>query len=464
MRALGKVISVLRRAGFALVGLAALGASSCGARTSLSERGDPAEGSGTPGRAVGGSGGVGGGVLGTDHPVISSSPGSFIQSETSVSRSPKGFVAVVWIDITMKGEARIGYTISSDDGASFPPPSFASSPDGRLASDPVITVDTAGNFYMAWVGYFADAQGSTSDMHIYVSRASAGSTSFEAPIEASDPALSNQLHDKPWITITADDSLVVTYAVATGAQSKLIAAIGKDGVSWNRSVILQGTTAFWNLAFPCAPRQGKRLWVSYLAFSPTDEVSVGLTWSDDGGVSWLPLLQNTTVNLPDEHVAFDDPGCVADGEDVWVSYGLTKDPFGEEESDKSFAVRLAHSGDGGATIDARIDAHDPAAAAFFLHPQMTMEDSGAIDLVYYAGNMDKDLNGAYRWSRAESPAKGFGPSEVIEAPVVFFQDRDKPPWLGDYTGLFWAGDQLYTSYVVNTTGKAHVAFARVATQ
>ena len=458
MRALGKVVSVLRPAGVALVGLAAVGASACGARTGISE----GSGSGSTG---GGSGGAGGGIAGTDHPVISTSPLSFLQAETSVARSPDGFVAVAWIDITKLGSSRIGYTISTDDGASFPAPRFLFSPDGRLASDPAIAVDAAGHFFVTWLGYLLDEHGAFSDMHIYVARASAGSTSFEAPIEVSDPALSNQLHDKPWITRTGDGGLVITYALATGAQSKLIAAVSKDGVSFTRSVILQGTTTFWNLAYPCAPKEGSRLWVTYLAFLPAEQRSVGLTFSDDGGLSWLPLLQNTTVNLPGEHVAFDDPSCVADGDDVWISYGLTKDLEGEgaEESEKSFAVRLAHSGDGGVSIDTRIDAHDPAAGAFFLHPQITREESGAIDLVYYAGDVDKDPNGAYRWSRAESPLQGFGPSEVIESPVVFSQDRDAPPWLGDYTGIVWANHQLYTSYVVNTTGKAQVAFTKVET-
>jgi len=146
-----------------------------------------------------------------------------------------------------------------------------------------------------------------------------------------------------------------------------------------------------------------------------------------------------------------------------VSYGLSKDPPGQEESAKSYAITLAHSSDGGKSIDARIDAHDPTTGPFYIHTQMALEESGAIDLVYYAGMADMDKNGTYRWSRSEKPLGGFPPSTVIEAPVTFTQDRADPAWLGDYTGIFWTGKQLYTSYVVNTTGFSHIAFAKEAT-
>src|SRR5262245_19269245 len=120
MRELGRFAFVLPLIGFVIAG-----ESSCGARSTLS--GDLAPGD-TGGGGQGGGGGAGttssksttssvvsttvssssssGGI---SHPVISDSPGSFIQAETSVARSPKGFVAVAWIDIKMNGKSTIGY-------------------------------------------------------------------------------------------------------------------------------------------------------------------------------------------------------------------------------------------------------------------------------------------------------------------------------------------------------------------
>jgi hypothetical protein len=50
---------------------------------------------------------------------------------------------------------------------------------------------------------------------------------------------------------------------------------------------------------------------------------------------------------------------------------------------------------------------------------------------------------------------------VIEADITFLMERDDPQWLGDYTGIYWAGNKLYTSYVVNSTGLSHIAFAKL---
>ena len=171
------------------------------------------------------------------------------------------------------------------------------------------------------------------------------------------------------------------------------------------------------------------------------------------------LLCSATTNA--EVVTFDGPNCVADGNDVWISYGLTKDPIGLEESAKSYAVRLAHARVGSADLDGRADVHDTAAAPFFIHPQMVLEDGGALDFVYYAGNKSGDPAGAYRWARAENPQAAVLPSTVVETPVTFLTDRDSLEWLGDYTGAIWTGKQLYTSYVVNTMGIAHIAFTKL---
>jgi hypothetical protein len=48
----------------------------------------------------------------------------------------------------------------------------------------------------------------------------------------------------------------------------------------------------------------------------------------------------------------------------------------------------------------------------------------------------------------------------VESPLAYLQSRSDPRWLGDYTGLYTRNGKLYTSYVVNTSGTAQVAFAK----
>jgi hypothetical protein len=123
---------------------------------------------------------------------------------------------------------------------------------------------------------------------------------------------------------------------------------------------------------------------------------------------------------------------------------------------------LAHSGNGGQTVDSRIDAHDAAAGSLFQHPQLVREAStGALDLIYYAGNGTNDSNGSFRRSRAAVPAMGFAASVVLDSPIVFLESRTDQRWLGDYTGIYTLNGELYTSYVTNRTGSAQIAFDKV---
>jgi hypothetical protein len=368
-------------------------------------------------------------------------------------------VAVAWIDVNPMGLSGIGYTFSTDDGASFAPPVILDSPNGGVASDPVIAVDAQGNFYVVWVGYKIDVMGTPSSMHIYVSKALAGTQAFGAPSEASDP-LDTSLYDKPWITVTNTGTILVTYERDTNmVEFSLVAARSPDGVTWQRSFIADDPAGnvFRNLAFPCAPATGSRIWVTYLALD-VSSTNVELAHSDDGGATWSPGIR---VNLPGEPVAFDDPNCVAEKDDVWVSYGLTHDPpdASAGSAPKLFSIQLAHSGDG-QSIDTRTEAGDTMAAPFFMHPQIAREDSGAIDVVYYAGQDDEDAAGTFRRSRASIPASGFAPSVAVESPLTFLQARGDQRWLGDYTGIFWRAGELYTSYVTNLSGTAQIAFAK----
>jgi hypothetical protein len=467
-----------------LIGIAAT-AVSCGARTPIAESltsstvgvggaggagGQGTGGSGgVGGQGPGGSGGAGGQGAGgtgagggTTNPVISAKPDSFIESETSTATAANGFVSVAWIDILQSGGSAIGYVFSTDDGKSFPEPSSVSSPDGRQASDPVLAVDAAGGFYLSWVGYYIDDTGTPSDMHVYVAKAPPGATSFGEPVTVSNLGGNDDFYDKPWITVTNDGTILVTYAVFSNVSSKLMAARSKDGVNWAESTILESGSAFYNLAFPCAPQNGTRIYTTYLVL--TNVIKVGLSFSDDQGASWSPLVKSPTVSLAEENVAFTDPSCVAAGNEVWVAYGLTDEPLagGSADTPRLTNIRAVRSSDQGASFDLRLEAGDASAAPYFLLPGLVREESGALDVVYYAGTGDEDSEGTFRRARMADPALGFSPSQVIEKPVTYLLARDDPRWLGDYIGVATRGDRLYTSYVVNTDGLAHVAFARPA--
>jgi hypothetical protein len=212
--------------------------------------------------------------------------------------------------------------------------------------------------------------------------------------------------------------------------------------------------------FPCAPSAGNRIYATYHAGG-----GIGLRWSDDYGASW-PDLNKSAVADVNEMPAFDDPTCAADGQDVWVAYGLSPDPFSTGNNAKLSSVRLAHSPDGGKTVDFRVDAGDAQAAPFYMHPFLVRETGGALDLAYYAGASDGDPSGSLRRSRSTDGGKTFSASALVKSPIVFTGDRASVQWLGDYFGLATAGGELFLSYADNriggNTAVVHIGFYRTA--
>ncbi len=384
-----------------------------------------------------------------------------IEAETHLAVSPSGLAAVAWISMPPSMVARIGYTFSSDGGATWAPPLTIESPAGRDGSDPVLAVTADGGFYLTWVGFRRDPQGNPFDMHVYVARAASGATTFQAPVAVSG-ADASAFYDKPWIAVTNQGTAVVTYSRQSNSGLALVASRSADGKAWQESVIAEDPSfsSFRNLAYPCAAKTGARLWVTYPRMGPSGTVqAIELVHSDDQGATWSNEVHVSTS--PKEALAYEDPACVAEGDEVWVSYGLSTDFPGVETTARLDGIRLARSTDGGATFDLRLDAHDPVSAPGYLLPALAREDDGSLDVVYYAGDVDGDV-GSLRRARLPVGAASFEPSVVVDPALIFNLQRGSALWLGDYIGTAWSGGRLYTAYVTNDSGYSHVAFAGAA--
>jgi hypothetical protein len=386
--------------------------------------------------------------------VVSMSPKSLSEAETSIAVAANGYLAVAYIGITQLGSNN-GYRFSTDQGDTFvAADALDAYKPGAETSDPVLATDAQNNFYLSWVEFMRDAQGNPFDMHVYVARAMAGTTSFTDVAEVTSNPQGIDAYDKPWIMVTNDGALLVTYArVSTGG---IFAARSTDFNTWTSATIIDDKMSFRNLVFPCQPAGAMKLYVAYNAIG-----GIGLRWSDDAGMTW-DSTKATPVADTGEMSAFDDPTCVADGQEVWVSYGLSNDNImgGGTAAPKLFAIRIAHSSDSGVTIDNRYDAHDTAAGALYQHPYLVREPSGVLDLTYYAGNQEGDTAGSYRLARSMDGGKTWPASTAIKAPITFTARRDTGAWLGDYEGLAFSGGTLYMSYVDNSRVTSHTAFYR----
>ncbi len=382
--------------------------------------------------------------------MVSKSKESLIEAETDLVAAAHGVVAIAY-NAQTNGPGFIGYAFSRDDGTTWEKPQAEHSPKALSASDPVMAVDGKNNIYLAWIGFNSGTQ-PPSNYHVYAAVAPAGTTAFGSPVEVNQ---GTGAYDKPWITLAGDGAVLITYTkMSTGG---IYAARSSDGMSWDNHVVAEGN-GFRNLAFPCHPTSGPRMYVVYHS-----GIGVRLSWSDDHGVTWDG--ETEVVPIEDGKPAFVDPNCAADGNEVWITYGSTIDPpgMGNQESAKLNGIRIAHSNDGGKTIDWVADAQDAQATDLYMLPALVREPvSGALDLVYFAGNFEGDKKGSLRRSRSTDGGKSWIPSLSIRDSITFIVDRTTPNWLGDYLGLRWARGNLYVSFTDNSKGTSHISFYRTA--
>jgi hypothetical protein len=405
--------------------------------------------------ATTGAGGAGGHLPDPtiDAGIISQSATSVREAESSLATTADGRVAVAWIALEAGSSAHIGYRFSLDRGETWEPVGQLAGPTGGPCADPVLAADPAGNLYLVWLVFAATT--SETD-HIYVARSAPGSTAFEAPVEVSDPN-DPTFYDKPTITVTGAGTILAAFTRQVG----LVAARSSDGVLWERATVVDEPPTRNHIVAGCSTPGGTRVWLTHLHYDDiTAERQVFLRWSDDDGASW-PAANVTTVSAADElDVGVDDPSCVASGNEVWVLYGRTHDTPSANGFGSLYAVRVAHSADGGQSIAERYDAHDPA-FPLELHPRFARTDAGGLAIVSYAGASDGDAAGSVRASLSPD-ATTFPATILVHEPVTFLDSRTSLKWIGEYFGVDWRDGNLYTAYIDNSGTESHVAFHRTA--
>jgi hypothetical protein len=466
----------------------------CGARAGLLEDYQPVSG-GSAG--AGASGGVGGSTGGTttsvtttptttttssttstitttttttDIPppdqVISQSPDSVFEGETSVVATPDGTVAAAWIAVNKTGGPYIAYAFSSDDGKTWQPPIGIPSPDNRYGSDPVFAADAEGNIYLTWVAFHVKGMSNVTDMQVYVAKATPKTFKFLPPVLASEPDLpASSFLDKPWIAVTPKGSVVVSYARFDNNQLLLDSARSADGgQTFTRTPILKSDNleSFYNLCYLCVSQETGRLYATFLdvqQFGQQTVIKTELSFSDDDAQSW-PAANHTVVSSGEQDVAFEDPSCTARGNDVYVTYGLSKDMLDQmsEDAQKLYSIKARQSIDGGKSFEKTMEVGDPTAAPFFMLPDLKHDENGLLEAVYYAGNENEDSNASFRRTffafGQDKPQ-----SQPVHQPLIFAQSRAVPYWLGDYVGHYVGNGNIYMTYVVNEDQLSHVAFA-----
>ena len=445
---------------------------------------------GSGGAGSGGAGGAGGGVTlnvsdagpvgdtwspsGPD-PVVSVSPHSLYETDSAVLGFEPGPVTVAWTAATVGSGSFIGYTVSTDGGQTFHPPSTLASPGGRSGKTPALINDVGDRAHIVWLGFQPAAGGGVADTHVYTAAAVGGPGAFGPPVEVTDPADTTTIYDSPGITLTTALGLLVTYAYAGPAGRGIVAASSADdGATWTRTVVVSdptSTTSF-DLPYVQVDQFNGSVYLAYLERDTgTDAMSVVLRWSPDAGISWPPT-DAMVVSQPGDPVAFTAPNVLvntspaAPGSTVpppsytWVSYGLSDDPLVENVEQKLSDIEIAYSIDG--TLVASNSILGWSAGIFALSPRLVTDYTGAQNLVYYVGAADEDPAGSFRWAIDPYWHDELLMPVTVKQPLVFEASLTDPRSVGRYSGISGGKSSFYATYTDNSSGASHVAVHRVA--
>jgi hypothetical protein len=382
------------------------------------------------------------------HQVISQSNLSAIEAETHLAMAPDGTLVSVWISLGGGGGSDIGYVVSTDSGTTWTKPKVVGDATGRESSDPVIAADPQGNFYVTWIAFHRDGMGNASDFVLYVAKAAAGQKVFATPV-AVDTFASG---DKPWITVTAAGTILVTCMQMSGAEAVLNAHRSTNGgATWTKSPIFTSTAGNQaNFIVPCAPKTGTRIWASHL--SVETDLLQRLHWSDDDGVTW-PAANTKTFGL---NSSITPATCVAKGSDLWLAYGQwTAQPASSDAPVDEYHV--IHTTNGTTITD--VLASDTKTKQQELGSLALDDATGELALSYYAGD-GEGMTGNVRSVRSTDGGKTWSASKAISADLMFTADRASQKWLGDYFGSVLRGGTVFLSYGENANTATHVAFAK----
>ena len=383
-----------------------------------------------------------------DAPSFISQPSSTLhEHEPMIAATGQGTVVGAWIGY-FSNITTNGYAVSHDDGMTWSRPQQIDAPGARGSGDPVVAVDSAGNFYLTWIGFLRDSQGNATDIHVYLSAMPAGTSTFGTPVEVTDGTAASV--DKNWVTVLNDGTVLVTWANLNPATYAIWSATSTDhGATFTRQVVRSG--GFANLAFPCTDvtAAGSPVYVTF-----TTGGGIGVRKSIDNGATWtvVPGVANDGV--------FQDPTCAVHApNEVWVLY-----PQGTAATMSGFttpadSVVIAHSTDAGGSWATHVTVNDPTSTDKYLLPQLARSTAGHLHAVWYQGmvNMPATLVHAVStddgatWTRTTARMTG-----------SFTTNRASASWLGDYIGIFAAGSGIYVDYGDNSlaNGRTHIEFVR----
>jgi hypothetical protein len=389
---------------------------------------------------------------------LSRASDSGAETGPSLAVTSDGTVVIAWTSRRPGKPDVIGTRFSRDSGATWELMQTIPAPDDRAASDPVVAADRAGNVYLAWLGARA-ADAGTTDSHVYVARAEAGSNQFGPPFEVTDAMRHGANVSRPWLAVTGNGNVLVTWAFFSPNADGVGIASSKDGASWTRGIVIERIDLHVKLPYICTSPDGERAWVAYL----DAEAGVRVRASDDGGLTWSPARVSTASTHEDRPlIAPQSPVCVGEGEDVTVAYARLRSSSDAGLGTTASSIVVARSADGGRSFDVR-RSYD-AGSVSIEYPQIAREGDGSVDVAFYASGATPE-GGALRSVRFSADEKGsVSASKIVRDHFHFDPLGDQNMLPGTYFGWAWHDSALFAASIDNSGEGPHVVFTRTPTR
>jgi len=393
--------------------------------------------------------------------LISLSSLSTWESEAWLAASPEGRVLVAaWTGRDTVGDwslgGPIGYTFSSDGGATWKPPAAMAFPDRETPFNVKVAADARGDFWAVWL---ARSMLGPKDA-IVVARSRPDALSFEAPIEVTSPTSTGD-YDLPAI-VSHRGAVLAAYTVFHESCMATEVARSMDGLTWTRATAgpCEPATPVRNLNAICASETSDRVWLANAAGDPDGDsaspLRVELRHSDDHGLTW-PASSLQIISAPGQRVAFDPIVCTMQGDDLWIAYGLTDGAIQPGLFAKLTSIQVVRVAPAGTVT--RFEVPNPS-GAFAMHPQITSDATGTVHVLSHVGARDDDPAGALRSTHLPQGASQFEAGRSLDGPMRFNEQWGEEGFLGDYYGVATAGGSIMAAYGFGAGTDIHIAFQK----
>ncbi len=373
------------------------------------------------------------------------------------------FMGVSHVDGEGDAARFIGVRVSHGRGASWGDIQELRAPDGRFATDSMLTADGRGGLVCTWLGFHQRLArgGEPYDLEIYMARADASGAFGEprqvtAGVRGSDKFLRV---DKPWTARLGDGTLATSYRVEAASGARIQISRTKDASHFEHTTVEEGRPFGGTLATICGEPQGPRAWVAWVDGSRGAFAEVVLRASDDGAATF-PDNRRVVVTRPGERAVVEAPQCVADADALFVAYGVGSAPADDSSSAAYDALVLARSLDGGRTFDARWEVREEGNV--LLHPALARLPSGDLGVLALVGKADGDPHGSVRRFTFGRDGAPRGASTLVQEGVRLVRKRAPlQGWTGDFLGFAGDGERELYAFGVNGGENAEAAHVKV---